>query len=354
MKTPRLLCMLFLGVILTTIFSISVQAQKGKPQPPQQCNGNAAFAYSRAGQNQFDLMVMDADGSHQCVVVSKKFTWNVNPDWSPDGTQLIFPMESRNQSTFSYAYYKVNVNGTGLTKIRDFTRGGDRPAWSPVPLGEGEHKAYKIAFSSRLMKDGTIALNPEVFLINTINTDGENGLTQLTFPDGLRKGSVDWSPTGDRLAVDTYDGTFDDLWIYQVACTENSSCFATSEGNVVNVEGSLLNGSSRFGFDWAKTQDKLVVSANTGLGGTYDLWIIDLADPTQPVQLTDTPALNEYNPTWSPDDSQIAFMSNPPGGPLSLRKLRSDVSNDTTGGTPIEPLPAGILSAWGVNWRRNP
>lgn len=226
MRTPRLLFMLFLGVILTAILSISVQAQKGKPQPPPppppQCIGNPAFAYSRSGQNQFDLMVMDADGSHQCAVVSKKNTYNVNPDWSPDGTQLVFPMESRSGSTLSYAYYKVNVNGTGLTKIRDFTRSAPKPAWSPVPLGGGERKEYKIAFSSKLMKDGTIALDAEVFLINT---DGQTGLTQLTFPDGRTKGNVDWSPTGERLAVGTVEGTFPnltaDLWIYQVACFEN-------------------------------------------------------------------------------------------------------------------------------------
>lgn len=123
---------------------------------------------------------------------------------------------------------------------------------------------------------------------------------------------------------------------------------------MINVEGSPLNGKGGNGSDYAKTQDKLVVSATTGLDGTYDLWIIDLTDPTLPVQLTDTPGINEYNPTWSPEDSLIAFMSNRPNGPLSLRTLRSDVTKDTTGGTAIQPLPAGILSAWGVNWRRNP
>ncbi len=268
-------------------------------------------------------------------MVAQKFTWNTNPDWSPDGKQLVFTREVRGGPT---GYYKVNVDGTGLTLIAE-AFGADRPAWSPVPLGDGQ---YKIAFTDT---------NGDLFLINT---DGKTGLTQLTDTPDISEMGVDWSPAADRLVVDSYDGTIGDFVIYRVDCGVVEGCSAMREGNVFQVPGSPLEGRNRLGFDWAKTQDKLVVSASTAFDGTYDLWIVDLGNPSQPTQLTDTPNVNEYNPTWSPDDSVIAFMSNVRYGPVSVRVIKSDAAYDTTGGTPIATQPASIVASVGVNWRRNP
>jgi Tol biopolymer transport system component len=342
MRISKLFCVLFLGLFLLAVLAGDALAQKGKPQPPPPpppTPGNPAFAYVVAGQNQYNLMVMNADGSNQRAVVSQKFTGNTNPDWSPDGKQLVFSMEKRDRSI---SYYTVKVDGSALTPLWNSSY-IYRPAWSPVPLGDGQ---YKIAFGSRLMPDGTVATNSDLLLRNV---NGTGLATNLTNTPDIDEGDVDWSPTAERLVVSTYDGVLSDLVIYRVDCDIEEICWAVREGSVYNVPRSPLVGRSGYGFDWAKTADKLVVSANTALDGSQDLWIIDLANPSQPLQLTNTPGVNEYNPTWSPDDSLIAFMSNPRGGSLTLQVMNSDGTNRKT-----VPLPAGIASAWGVTWRRNP
>ncbi len=346
MKGLRLLTATILGLALIALFNAAALAQKGKPNPPPPTQGDPAFAYSTSGQNQFNLMVMDADGSHQRAVVSQKFTWNTNPDWSPDGKQLVFTREERGGST---GYYKVNLDGTGLTLIAS-CRGADKPAWSPVPLGDGE---YKIALTLNKLPDGTDLMNDELFVVNA---DGKTGLTRLTYTTGINEMSVDWSPNADRIAVHTYNGTFADIVIYRVDCDSAGGCSATLEGNVFDVLDSPLIGKAELGFDWAKTQDKLVVSANTASDGSYDLWVVDVTDPAHPSyrHLTDdTPGTYESIPTWSPDDSLIAFMSNPRGGPVTLQVIKSDGSGGTRG-APIPTQPAGIVASAGANWRRNP
>ncbi|MGE5327674.1 MAG: hypothetical protein ACM3NO_11595 [Deltaproteobacteria bacterium] len=357
MRATRPLISMMFALLIVGILAPAAEAQKGKPQPPPPppclTLANPAFAYSRYVNGQEDLMVMDADGSHQCVLVSQKSTYNTNPDWSPDGKQLVFQVEQQVRGKLLYFNYKVNVDGTGLTRMQTISRGSSRPGWSPVPLGD---KKYKIVYSSKvILPDGTYG--PEKNELWIVDADGTSDPERLTFDGDVWDWDADWSPTGDRLAVDTYDGTVQGLSVYRIGCIENSGCFATLEGDVLNVDGSPLKGKESVGFDWAKTQDKIVVGAKTGhgqSGDTFDLWIIDLSDPAHPVQLTDTPDLNETLPTWSPDDSVIAFRSFPTGGPSSFNTLRSDVTNDRTGGTPLPTQPADPQSVYGLNWRRNP
>lgn len=344
MKISKLFCVLFLELFLLAILAGDTQAQKGKPQPPPPpptTQPDPAFAYVVSGNNQYDLMVMDADGSHQLTVISQKFTGNTEPDWSPDGKRLALAREIYgNLKGLTTGLYVVNVDKTGLKWLANSSL--QRPAWSPVPLGDGKNK---IAFPSRLMPDGTIASKSDLFLVNE---DG-SGLTRLTDTPDLWEFDIDWSPLANRLAVDSFDGVTEDLVIYRVDCGIDQECSAVRERGLFNIPGSPLEGRGGFGFDWAKTQDRIVVSANTASDGTYDLWIIDPDNLSSPLQLTSTPGVNEYNPTWSPDDARIAFTSNPRGGPLSLEVMNSNGTNRTT-----IPLPAGLNGAWGVNWRRNP
>lgn len=48
------------------------------------------------------------------------------------------------------------------------------------------------------------------------------------------------------------------------------------------------------------------------MGTDYDLWIVN-ADGTEKQQVTDTPGLELYNPTWSPDGTKLAFVGYPDG-----------------------------------------
>ena len=95
--------------------------------------------------------------------------------------------------------------------------------------------------------------------------------------------------------------------------------------------------------DWAKTQDKIVVEAR--LLNDFNnsaLWVVTLADPANPVELTATYGTSALRPSWSPMDSQIVYQQN--GRTSYIYKINSDGSGllnlRVVGGQP--------------DWRRNP
>jgi TolB protein len=51
------------------------------------------------------------------------------PRWSPDGRQLVFERTEGIQ----YKLYRINSDGTGLTKLSPATPSDNWPTWSPLP-----------------------------------------------------------------------------------------------------------------------------------------------------------------------------------------------------------------------------
>lgn len=123
--------------LLTVLLVISVSgwAQKGKPQPPSP--PDPAIAYVSRGNG---LVVMNADGSNLRTVINERGIHPVQPDWSPDGRQLVF-------EEVASGLYVINVDGTGLTMIPN--TGSDfmmDPAWAPLPFGSDRLEiAYRSA-----------------------------------------------------------------------------------------------------------------------------------------------------------------------------------------------------------------
>jgi hypothetical protein len=60
---------------------------------------------------------------------------------------------------------------------------------------------------------------------------------------------------------------------------------------------------------WSHGGDRILIG-NVVVPGTEDtsMWVVDLDDLANPVQVTDTPLLWEWEAAWSPDDSRIACV----------------------------------------------
>jgi len=78
--------------------------------------------------------------------------------------------------------------------------------------------------------------------------------------------------------------------------------------------------------------------------------VIELADPTYPINLTNTPPsrkasiTNSYWPTWSPDDARLAFYRG--GKDPGIYVMNADGS----GATKL----ASLQNGGETDWRRNP
>ena len=91
--------------------------------------------------------------------------------------------------------------------------------------------------------------------------------------------------------------------------------------------------------DWARTQDKIaVVALDFG-----DIWVIDLADPLNPVNLTNTLDIGSTMPSWSPDDTKIVFTIS-----VDIYVMNADGS----GVTQIAKAKKNVFRLWTPDWRR--
>lgn len=333
-----------LGLLAIFLFlGTSSWAQKKPPSPPPP-PADPAIAY--ASGNASALKVMNADGSNKRVVYSEKGVSNLNPDWSPNGKQLVFTRYCLRGGC--NGIYIVNVDGTGLRPVVNFNWEGSkthRVAWSPVPLGDGK---YKIAFVDKAwLPDGSLKADLDLFMINL---DG-SGLVQLTDTPGINEWEVEWSPLGDRIAIETYNPAAPpcDLVVYEIGYDYINDKFSAPLLGSVILPGSPLDTATDVTLnDWAKTQNKLVVEVLSprpaATGYQLDLWTIDVTIPYSPVlfQLTFTLDQPEYSASWSPDDTKIAFLS---AGYFWV------MNSDGTGAKQI--TTANDCYFKGLNWRRN-
>ena len=137
--------------------------------------GTIAFVSKRSGNS--DLYAMDADGSGTRPLTKTKED-DAQPDWSPDGEQIVF---SRGSPT---RLFVMNADGSGARRLTDEDVDETEPAWSP----DGSTIAY-----ARRTPGSSIR---ELWLVRP---DGSQR-RQLTKLDGVAQAPA-WSPDGGASPI---------------------------------------------------------------------------------------------------------------------------------------------------------
>jgi Tol biopolymer transport system component len=161
-------------------------ARQIPPAPRASLHG--LIAYSTPGG---DIWIMRADGSHRRRLTRSGRGVDFDPDFSPDGRQIVFRSSRGRYAPDRYsigleAIRVVDVRTRRQRQIQPYT-GGLFPAWSP------DGKA--IAFSG-LPSDGE-----PVDTIQLMRPDG-SGLVDLGMPGEV----ATWSPDGTRIAFASHPG----------------------------------------------------------------------------------------------------------------------------------------------------
>jgi Tol biopolymer transport system component len=260
-----LVCLL----IIAAVFGATCTAFAGKPggKPPKgEPPADPAIAYYVTGTVS-SIVVMNADGSNRADVYhGPKFGIGLrNPSWSPDGSQIALKDGS--------ALWQVDVavvdgepEGSNPTSLLDSIFGG--PEWSPAGQGSS-------------MEDMILFTRGSQTSLEVIPAGGGNTQTLYTDPDGYHIWYPVWSPTGDRIAFQVWDGDHYSLKILVIAT-----------GEVTTVKEPFLG----LNLDWARTKDILAYHY-------YDeIYTLDISTKVT------TKIVDGKYPSWSPDDSQLVLI----------------------------------------------
>jgi Tol biopolymer transport system component len=278
------------------------------------------------------LIVMNADGTNQKVLLTASKKSNVSfgaPNWSPDGTQLVFGSNVQGSGI-----YIINKDGTGLHKVIAVNDWFFNDAvWSPVPAADG---LLKIAFADSF--PGQCGWAHDLFIVNL---DG-SGLTNLTNSQCLEEYYPTWDQYATRLAGQSSEFSGGSMHLYKYDLGLVNGGVAITSTADLTATGPLQN-ANIYKPDWAKTQDKIVVEARllNDINNSA-LWVVTVADPANPLELTATYAISAIRPSWSPLDSQIVFQRN--GRTSYIYKINPNGSG---------LLNLGVVGAQ-PDWRRNP
>ena len=165
-----------------------------------------AFVSKRSGNS--DIYAMDADGSGTRPLTKTKED-DAQPDWSPDGKQIVFSRGSPAR------LFVMNADGSGARRLTDEEVDETEPAWSP----DGSLIAY-----SRRDPGSSIR---ELWLVRPDGSEGR----QLTKLDGVAQAPA-WSPDGRRIAysADVGESRFD---IYSIGADGKGVRLMTSGDDAI-------------------------------------------------------------------------------------------------------------------------
>jgi len=279
---------------------------------------NGRIAYSRWVDNTgMAIFSAKADGSDVLQLTTPQLGvfGDVAPDWSPNGSTLLF---ERDFAGLSQQLYRVNADGGGLTQLFDCAGrclGVSDPVYSP----DGK----TIAFDEANGDDSYVSVG-----IWFMNPDGSNQrqITNRRFPSTSEDHMATFSPDGRQMAF--------------TRSYYNAQPAAKQAVFVCNVDGSdlrritpwQLNGGAA---DWSPDGRTILFSAHYDIGqdGTEQLFTVR-PDGSGVRQLTPIGLAEPSNieGKFSPDGRKIIFTHRAPNPtdpiPFSLTyTMNADGSN---------------------------
>jgi len=242
-----------------------------------------AYVSSQSGNK--EIVIMNWDGHNQ-VQLTRNGSINLNPDFSPDGREILFTSYKRRNPDL----YKRALSSTVEVPVSSRKGLNITGTWSP--------DGSRIALA--LSKDG----NSEIY---TLARDGSSP-TRLTVNHAIEVSPV-WSPDGTHIAFVSDRLGKPQIFIMN-ADGANVRRLTTAGGYNVNPR-------------WSPKGDKIAYARMQG--GGFQIYTIN-ADGTGDTQLTT--AGSSENPAWSPDGRFITFSSKR-GGVEAIYVMRSDGSGQT-------------------------
>ena len=277
---------------------------------PRRVNGRIAYVSDESGNEEIWSVGPDGSDSTQLTF---GFDEARRPDWSPDGTKVVFASDQDNETGDLDLWVLDTEDGNVRRLTRDPTSDG-APDWSP----DGTEIAFSRGEPGEDRKD--------IWIL-----DVESREARQATDDPADDDAPDWSTT-NRIAFESNrDGPDVDIFTLDSTGVESDVRQITS-----NTWDDLVP-------DWSPDGRRIAYRSNPdGESSFFDIYTIEAAGG-QPQRLTDTSA-TDNRPSWSPDGTLIAFDSESDG--------QTDILVVPSNGGEPEPLVSGPgnqeAPGWGV------
>jgi len=217
-------------------------------------------------------------------------------DWKvPGATVLAKTVLSTSGNRLRGEVWIYDVNGGSKLDARAYTGTTDRMrnvahrvSNAIIESVTGEQSIFNTRFAAVNARSG----NKEIYLVDI---DGYGALP-IT-----RNGSINlqpaWSADGSKLAYTSYRAGNPDLYV---------SDLSTGQTRRISARNGLNTGGA-----WNPVNG--ILAATLSLDGNSDIYTLDPRSGRQLAKLTSTPGI-DTSPVWSPDGSQLAFVSERSGG----------------------------------------
>ena len=146
-----------------------------------------AFLRDRGGDERFDIWLVDRDGEHERNLTNEPDVMHRDIAWSPDGTKLAY---TANAGAKGFAVHVIDVTTGAKRALTDGARDDVQPQWSP--------DGTLLLFWSRRDE---VRTNADLYVVAAAGGD----TTRLDTRGGSDGESVDprWSPDGTRISFTT-------------------------------------------------------------------------------------------------------------------------------------------------------
>ncbi|HYO46821.1 MAG TPA: hypothetical protein VEY33_09060 [Gemmatimonadota bacterium] len=294
----------------STIFNVAC--------PVTGISGRIAFYSDRDGD--WEIFVMNADGSSLQQLTVNSAIGDAHPSWSPDGTRIAFVGTRQDPITgvFHEEVLIMNADGSNEVAVTRHPLYDASPGWS---------SGNRIAFQTN-RDDPNARPFDDIFPdeIYTINPDG----TDLRRVTNNARDDIhpDWSPDGGTIVYssEVSPGNYDILTT------------APDGTGIVNLTNHPAT-------DWrpAWSPDGTRIAFHSDRDGNFDIYVMN-TNGTGLLRLTTDPG-DDFHPAWSPDSRMIAFQSTRTGGDFDIFVMNAD-------GTGVVAITDNPANDDGPNWTR--
>jgi TolB protein len=231
----------------------------------------------------YDLSIVDVASLDVEQLTTDSETHETNPDWSPDGTSVVFEMAGTGiPPSADYNVYTVLVADKTVRQLTTDPGIDYSPRWSP--------DGSRVGFLSTRDDEADPEVGPYSWEIYLIDPDGSNE-TRLT-EEATRKSAPVWSPNGEFIAYNSRCD--DDLCGDRYA--DNIHTVEVSTGTIKRITD---KGRRTEDFPaWSPDGRWIAYSLFLRGGRDYDIAMTRVRD-RHTVRVTETAKVDEAQPQWA-------------------------------------------------------